>query len=138
MRRASSGRPALPTAGSTSASSWPGGGIPRKPSPLMRNQRGRKTARRRLRCPVPRRRISVVIEKVGNLAGALATTVGQSRRAFLSGLGQGALAVGAVLGGISTAAAGSGGNGVRCCYYRNNRRPYDRFTDCNTADVNCP
>jgi len=79
-----------------------------------------------------------MLEKIGNLAERLATNVSQSRRGFLSRLGQGALAVGAVLGGISTAAAGSGGNGVRCCYYRNNRRPYDRFTDCNTADVNCP
>jgi hypothetical protein len=79
-----------------------------------------------------------MLEKIGNLAERLATNVSLSRRGFLSRLGQGALAVGAVLGGISTAAAaGSGGKGVTCCYYRCGTRPYYYYTDCRTGG-NCP
>jgi len=79
-----------------------------------------------------------MLEKIGNLAERLATNVSLSRRGFLSRLGQGALAVGAVLGGISTAAAGPGGTGVTCCYYRCGAgRPYDYYTECRTRGP-CP
>src|SRR5262245_66361842 len=66
----------------------------------MRDQRGRKTARRRLRCPVPTRRITVMIEKIGNLAERLATNVSQSRRGFLARVGQAALGMAGALGGL--------------------------------------
>src|SRR5262245_46165119 len=74
--------------------------MPRKPSPWMLNQRGRKTARRRLRGPVPRRRITVMIEKIGNLAERLATNVSQSRRGFLARVGQAALGAAGALGAL--------------------------------------
>jgi hypothetical protein len=56
-----------------------------------------------------------MFEKIGRLAETAANKVSLSRRGFFGRLGQGALAVGAVLGGFSTAAAGPGG--VVCCYY---------------------
>src|SRR5215475_10137558 len=126
MSRASSGRPALPTAGSTSASSWPGGEIPRKPSPLMRNQRERKTARRRLRCPVPTRRITVMIEKISNLAERLATNVSQSRRGFLAGVGKAALGVAGALGGLLAlpGTAQAGPHNGKCVIVYNGGRSY--------------
>src|SRR5262245_6364420 len=66
----------------------------------MRDQRGRKTARRRLRRPVPTRRNSAMIERIGNLAERLAANVSQSRRGFLARLGQAALGAAGALGGL--------------------------------------
>jgi hypothetical protein len=57
-----------------------------------------------------------MFEKIGRLAEAAANEVSVSRRGFFGRLGQAALAVGAVLGGFSTAAPGSS-SGVVCCYY---------------------
>jgi hypothetical protein len=56
-----------------------------------------------------------VFDKIGRLAEAAANRIDVSRRGFLGRLGQGAMAVGALLAG-SSAAAGQGGGAV-CCIY---------------------
>jgi len=55
-----------------------------------------------------------MFEKITQLAEAAATHVSLSRRGFMGRLGQGAIAVGALLGSFTVARAGSG---VVCCKY---------------------
>jgi hypothetical protein len=78
-----------------------------------------------------------MFEKIGRLAEAAATNVSVSRRGFFGRLGQAALAVGAVLGGFSTAAAGP--RGVVCCYYYcTGHYPKASFrTQCQPAGTSC-
>jgi hypothetical protein len=58
-----------------------------------------------------------MFEKIGRLAETAANKVSVSRRGFLGRLGQGALAVGALLGGITASASAQTG-GVLCCIYQ--------------------
>ena len=78
-----------------------------------------------------------MFEMIGRLAEAVATNVSVSRRGFFGRFGQAALAVGAVLGGFSTAAAGP--RGVVCCfYYCFGNYPKSRFrTLCRPAGTSC-
>jgi hypothetical protein len=82
-----------------------------------------------------------VFEKIGRLAEAAASNVGESRRGFLGRLGQGALAAVALLGGVFASSA-AGQSGVVCCFYqcpprRNN--PYFNPTKkvCQAAGTTC-
>src|SRR5204862_5435899 len=79
---------------------------------------GRSAARRQRPFPIPVPGRSVMFEKIGRLAEAVATRVSVSRRGFLGRLGQGALAAAGVLGGLlclpkDARAAG----GELCCHY---------------------
>ena len=82
-----------------------------------------------------------MFEKVGRLAEAAATHVGVSRRGFLGRVGQGALAVTGVLGGLfalprDALAAGS----YTCCSWKcNTYRGMGRWTvhTCYRPGFNC-
>jgi hypothetical protein len=56
-----------------------------------------------------------MFDKIGRLAEKAADSISVSRRGFLGRLGRGAMVVGALLAGFSTAAGQSGG--VMCCSY---------------------
>jgi hypothetical protein len=81
--------------------------------------------------------------KIGRLAERAANNVSVSRRGFLGRLGQGALAVGALLGAVVTPAAGQTG-GVVCCtykcrnsgYLKNSSRAFN-VTTCQAAGSTC-
>ena len=80
-----------------------------------------------------------MFQKITQLAEAAATHVSLSRRGFLGGLGQGALAVGALLAGFVTP-AGAGQGGVVCCKYYCSNRPYKGhrfFVSCQAAGTTC-
>jgi hypothetical protein len=80
-----------------------------------------------------------MFEKITQLAEAAATQVSQSRRGFLGRLGQGALAVGALLAGFVTPARA--GQGVVCCkYVCHYYKPYHRTISvgCLPAGSTCP
>ena len=80
-----------------------------------------------------------MFEKFTQLAEATATRVSLSRRGFVSRLGQGALAVGALLAGFAAPAAGQ--TGVVCCKYRCNGiyKIYgnNRTVRCQAAGTTC-
>ena len=80
-----------------------------------------------------------MFEKIGRAAEQMASNVGVSRRGFLGRLGQSALAVGAVLGGFATPAAGQS-SGTLCCRYLCFRRGYiyGSKTICKSAGSTCP
>jgi hypothetical protein len=80
-----------------------------------------------------------MFEKITQLAEATATHVSLSRRGFLGRLGQGALAMGAMLGSFTAAQAG--GSGVVCCKYHCQNFPYKgryEFIQCYAAGTTCP
>jgi hypothetical protein len=81
-----------------------------------------------------------MFDKIGRLAEAAANSVSVSRRGFLGRLGQVALGVAGVLGGLlvlpGTAQAGSG---VVCCKYECRSYGCPRgLTVCYAAGKNCP
>jgi hypothetical protein len=79
-----------------------------------------------------------MFEKIGRLAEAAVSNLSVSRRGFLGRLGQGALAVGAVLGGFTASASAQTG-GVLCCQYTCPKCPDgpnkggNKFTQCSTT-----
>ncbi len=78
-----------------------------------------------------------MFEKISRLAERAANNISVSRRGFLGRLGQGALAVGAVLGGFATSAAGQS-SGVVCCYYwPKNMYKFKPKTVCQKAGTTC-
>ncbi len=81
-----------------------------------------------------------MFEKITQLAEAAATRVSLSRRGFLGRLGQGALAVGALLAG-SAAPARGGQTGVVCCKYACSNFPYKGgksfSVSCQAAGTTC-
>ena len=80
-----------------------------------------------------------MFDRIGRLAEAAANRVDVSRRGFLGRLGQSALAVAAVLAGVSAATAQSGGVvccKIHCAHGRYHGRGYS-FTACYPAGSTC-
>jgi hypothetical protein len=79
-----------------------------------------------------------MFEKIGRLAETAATKVSVSRRGFLGRLGQGALAMTGVLGGLLAipAAARAGGNYV-CCTWVCSRPKARKYHFCYPASLGC-
>jgi hypothetical protein len=78
-----------------------------------------------------------MFDKIGRLAEKAADSISVSRRGFLGRLGQGAMALGALLAG-SSAAAGKNG-GTVCCVYScaNKYLHYNTRKKCQPAGTTC-
>src|SRR5712692_7696514 len=80
-----------------------------------------------------------MFEKIGRLAEAAASSVGESRRGFLGRLGQGALATVALFGGVLVSPAAAQSGGVVCCKYQcaDYTKGHYTIVSCQAAGTTC-